>query len=207
MTNLAATTTNSLHHFGPDYLAGTIRSQGSHPITASTLPAEHHSEVSATHAETQSGQPAGNNGNTDAILTKARQLAPGAFAGSVDPLDAWELVQDHSAILVDVRTHEERHFVGYIPKSLHVAWATGTQMNRNPRFVKEFESKIKNKTDVILLLCRSGKRSAAAAEALTKAGFTNVFNVREGFEGNLNASLQRGSEGGWRWHDLPWVQE
>ncbi len=40
------------------------------------------------------------------------------------------------AVLVDVRTNEERKFVGYVPESIHVAWATGTSFNRNPRFLK-----------------------------------------------------------------------
>ncbi len=44
--------------------------------------------------------------------------------------------------LVDVRTNEERKFVGYVPESVHVAWATGTSFNRNPRFLKELESKV-----------------------------------------------------------------
>lgn len=56
---------------------------------------------------------------------------------------------------------------------------------------------------VILLLCRSGKRSALAA----KAGFRHVFNVREGFEGDLNAARQRGDHNGWRFHRLPWLRD
>jgi rhodanese-related sulfurtransferase len=60
---------------------------------------------------------------------------------------------------------------------------------------------------VALLLCRSGKRSVLAAEAAAKAGFTNVFNVLEGFEGDLDAHQQRGKADGWRFHGLPWVQD
>jgi rhodanese-related sulfurtransferase len=72
--------------------------------------------------------------------------------------------------LVDVRTNEERKFVGYVPESIHIAWATGTSFNRNPRFLKELESKV-GKDKTILLLCRSGNRSAQAAEAAFNAGF------------------------------------
>lgn len=128
------------------------------------------------------------------------------FAGSVSPQDAWKLFSSGQAVLVDVRSGEERKFVGHVPGSLHVAWATGTALTRNPRFVRELEAKVK-KTDVVLLLCRSGRRSALAAEAATKAGFTQVYNVREGFEGELNDAQQRGSADGWRFHRLPWVQE
>jgi len=58
-----------------------------------------------------------------------------------------------------------------------------------------------------VLLCRSGKRSALAAAAATQAGFASVFNVSEGFEGELDAQNQRGHQDGWRFHGLPWVQD
>ena len=93
-----------------------------------------------------------------------------------------------------------------MPGALHVAWASGTALTRNPRFVRELEAKV-GKQDPVLLLCRSGKRSAAAAEAATKAGFTNVFNVLEGFEGDLDDAQHRGHVGGWRLRGLPWVQD
>ncbi|MES2352743.1 MAG: rhodanese-like domain-containing protein [Pseudomonadota bacterium] len=129
------------------------------------------------------------------------------FAGGVPLAVAWQLFSTRRVLLVDVRTAEERKFVGHIPDSLHVPWATGTALTRNPRFVRELESKIGGKDAVALLLCRSGKRSALAAEAATKAGFSNVFNVLEGFEGEIDAQQQRGKADGWRFHGLPWVQD
>jgi rhodanese-related sulfurtransferase len=129
------------------------------------------------------------------------------FAGSVPPELAWRLVEHAGVLLVDVRSGEERHFVGYIPGSLHVPWATGTALTRNPRFVRELENKIGGKDVPVLLLCRSGRRSALAAEAATKAGFTSVFSVLEGFEGEIDAAQQRGRVDGWRFHGLPWVQD
>jgi len=143
------------------------------------------------------------------VLVRARQEAQAAglpYAGSVAPLDAWALVQSGAATLVDVRSGEERKFVGHVPDSLHVAWATGTSLTRNPRFVRELEAKA-GKGDVVLLLCRSGKRSALAAEAVAKAGFAHVFNVLEGFEGELNELQRRGTADGWRFRGLPWVQD
>lgn len=129
------------------------------------------------------------------------------YAGSVNPPTAWAVVQDGLAVLVDVRTAEERKFVGHVPGSLHVPWATGTSLTRNPRFVKELETRIGGKEVVVLLLCRSGNRSAAAAAAAHAAGFLNVFNVSEGFEGDINETGQRGHLGGWRYAELPWVQD
>ena len=132
------------------------------------------------------------------------------YAGGVSPPVAWKLVQDRAAVLVDVRSGEERKFVGHVPDSLHVPWATGTALTRNPRFVRELEAKLSKdggKDAVVLLLCRSGKRSALAAEAAAKGGFTHVFNVFEGFEGEIDAAQQRGHGDGWRFHGLPWVQD
>jgi rhodanese-related sulfurtransferase len=129
------------------------------------------------------------------------------FAGGVSPIVAWTLFSQQGVLLVDVRTSEERKFVGHVPDSLHVPWATGTALTRNPRFVRELESKIGGKDRIALLLCRSGKRSALAAEAASKAGFTCIFNVLEGFEGDIDSSQQRGKNDGWRFHGLPWVQD
>jgi rhodanese-related sulfurtransferase len=128
------------------------------------------------------------------------------YAGGVTPQEAWALHQQGEAQLVDVRTAEERKFVGHVPGSLHVAWATGTSLTRNPRFLRELESKI-NKSRPVLLLCRSGKRSVLAAQAAAAAGLPNVFNVLEGFEGELDALQQRGHGDGWRFHGLPWQQD
>jgi len=143
------------------------------------------------------------------VLADARERAQSqglAYAGGVPPEAAWALVQGGQAQLVDVRSGEERKFVGHVPGSIHVAWATGTALTRNPRFARELEAKVA-KDAVVLLLCRSGKRSALAAEAAAKAGFTQVFNVLEGFEGELDAHQQRGHGDGWRFHGLPWVQD
>jgi rhodanese-related sulfurtransferase len=136
----------------------------------------------------------------------AAQAAGLPYAGSVTPQQAWALHQSGEAVLVDVRTNEERTFVGRVPDTLHVAWATGTSLTRNPRFVRELEAKT-GKDAVVVLLCRSGNRSALAAEAAAKAGFTHVFNVLEGFEGDLSDAGQRGAQNGWRFHGLPWVQD
>jgi rhodanese-related sulfurtransferase len=147
------------------------------------------------------------------VLARAREAAQAAnlpFAGTLAPRDAWALVQAGQAVLVDVRSTEERHFVGHVPGSLHVAWATGTALNRNPRFAKELDAKVGAKSGnelPVLLLCRSGKRSALAAEAATKAGLTAVFNVQEGFEGDSDDQQQRGHFNGWRFHSLPWIQD
>ncbi|WP_423761431.1 rhodanese-like domain-containing protein [Burkholderia sp. NLJ2] len=142
-------------------------------------------------------------------LEGARAAAAAAgtpYAGGVAPEAAWALFSAGDALLVDVRTAEERKFVGHVPESLHVPWATGTSLTRNPRFVRELEAKT-GKDAVVLLLCRSGNRSAQAAEAATKGGFKQVFNVLEGFEGDLDEGRHRGAHNGWRFRGLPWAQD
>ncbi len=128
------------------------------------------------------------------------------YAGGVLPEEAWKLFVGGQAHLIDVRTSEERKFVGHVPNTLHIAWQTGPALIKNPRFLRELENKLP-KDAVILFLCRSGKRSAAAATAAANAGFTRVFNVREGFEGDLDERQQRGAVSGWRQRGLPWVQD
>ena len=143
------------------------------------------------------------------VLALAREQAAAEgwlYAGGVSPAQAWALVESGEAVLVDVRSAEERKFVGHVPESLHVAWATGLSLSRNPRFVKELEAKA-GKARPILLLCRSGKRSVLAAEAATKGGLSWVFNVLEGFEGDLDEQQRRGGFNGWRYAGLPWVQD
>ena len=152
----------------------------------------------------------------DIVLPEALQHAQASaraqglgHPGGVAPAVAWDLVSQGQALLVDVRTSEERAFVGQVPGSLHVAWATGTALTRNPRFVRELEAKLAKdggKAAVVLLLCRSGKRSALAVEVAIAAGFQHVFNVLEGFEGELDERQQRGHADGWRFHGLPWTQ-
>lgn len=167
--------------------------------------------VLEVHIPVRTHVPPGNGLGTVAmaVLERARARALSEqlpYAGSVAPHDAWALFQAGEAVIVDVRTAEERKFVGQVPETKHVAWMTGISLVRNPRFVKELEAKV-GKDVVILLLCRSGKRSAAAAEVAAKAGFRNIFNVLEGFEGDLDEQQRRGGFNGWRHAGLPWIQD
>lgn len=57
----------------------------------------------------------------------------------------------------------------------------------------------------MVLLCRSGVRSVAAAQRAAGLGI-EAYNILEGFEGDVDASGQRGRLGGWRKRGLPWHQ-
>lgn len=147
--------------------------------------------------------------SSSAILQQSRLQASTqglAYAGNLAPHEAFELMNAGLARLIDVRTPEERKFVGYVADSVAVPWATGTALTRNPRFLRELENKAQ-KSEVLLFFCRSGARSIAAAEAATRGQFQNAFNVLEGFEGELDEQRRRGSQGGWRYRGLPWIQD
>jgi rhodanese-related sulfurtransferase len=59
---------------------------------------------------------------------------------------------------------------------------------------------------LVLFLCRSGVRSDNAARVAASAGYSNCYNVLEGFEGDRDANSQRGHIGGWKHAGLPWQQ-
>ena len=58
----------------------------------------------------------------------------------------------------------------------------------------------------VVLICRSGNRSVDAGKLLEEAGFTKVFNVLHGFEGELDDNHHRGATNGWRCDGLAWEQ-
>jgi rhodanese-related sulfurtransferase len=123
-----------------------------------------------------------------------------SYAGNVSPHEAWALFSSGVAKLVDVRTERELRQVGHVPDAILVEWLKGTQMSRNQNFLSELEN-VAGKDEVVLFLCRSGKRSVDAAIAACSAGYSNVFNVLEGFEGS------GGLQPGWRARGLPAAQD
>lgn len=136
---------------------------------------------------------------TLAAARKAAQRSELPYAGNVTPEQAWTLFSAGIAELIDVRTGKELQRVGHVPDAGNVEWLTGSQMSKNPLFISKLGSLV-GRGNVVLFLCRSGKRSTAAAEAATEAGFRNAFNVLEGFEGDGNPKL------GWLNRGLPAVQ-
>jgi rhodanese-related sulfurtransferase len=79
-------------------------------------------------------------------------------------------------------------------------------MQVDPNFASKVVEAGVGRNDEVFLICRSGARSASAATALHGAGFTNCYNVAEGFEGDKDKEGHRGTIGGWKAAGLPWVQ-
>ena len=134
---------------------------------------------------------------------------------TVSPIEAWELMRENQrVVLIDVRSSMEYLFVGHARGSVHVPWIDAPSWTVNPNFVTEVRKVmlggigIGEPTDdaPVLLICRSGKRSLEAGKLLMSNGFNDVYNVAEGFEGELDEHHHRSTVGGWRYHDLPWEQ-
>jgi rhodanese-related sulfurtransferase len=134
----------------------------------------------------------------------------------LNPKQAYELIEkDPRAVMIDVRSGMEYLFVGHPAGAVHVPWIDEPDWVVNPDFVKQVRQVMlggvshseEHQTDApVLLICRSGKRSHEAGEVLIQAGFTEVYNILEGFEGELDEHHHRSSQGGWRFHGLPWEQ-
>ena len=127
-----------------------------------------------------------------------------AYAGALLPAEAHQLMQAGAA-LIDVRTKPELLYVGKVPGSLDVEWQTYPGSKPNPEFLAELAASVP-KDRPVMFLCRSGARSNSAAEAATRAGWKEAYNILEGFEGDKDAEQHRNSVGGWRKAGLPWVQ-
>ena len=135
------------------------------------------------------------------------------YAGDITAADAWERLQaDPKAQMVDVRTVAEWNFVGLpdlssLGRQVHcIEWQAFPTGARNPGFVSEAAQVLGDRSAPVLLLCRSGARSRAAAIALTEAGFVQAFNIAGGFEGDLDGEGHRGNRSGWKAENLPWRQ-
>ncbi len=134
---------------------------------------------------------------------------------TLTPAQAWKLLEaEPRAVLIDVRSSMEYLFVGHPKGSVHVGWIDEPDWVVNPHFVTEVRKVMLGGIGVeehdsdapVLLICRSGKRSLEAGKLLIENGFKEVYNVAEGFEGELDESHHRSTSGGWRFHGLPWEQ-
>lgn len=123
------------------------------------------------------------------------------------PTQAYELMQRNpEALLIDCRTEIEFFYVGHPIGAVNIEWHIAPDFEVNPDFVPQVLGEAGRKDRPLLLICRSGNRTLAAGAALEDAGFTDVTNVLEGFEGELDEQFHRNTLGGWRKAGLPWEQ-
>lgn len=137
-----------------------------------------------------------------------------ASVKTLTPTQAWQLLQDEpKALLVDVRSGMEFLFIGHPVGAIHIPWIDEPDWDINPHFAAEARKLVLGGLDhmsghdvPILLICRSGKRSLEAGELLLKEGFHQIYNIENGFEGELDDRHHRSTLAGWRFDGLPWEQ-
>jgi rhodanese-related sulfurtransferase len=126
---------------------------------------------------------------------------------SITPLQAHDLLaNDSQAALIDTRTTIEHSFIGHPIGAIHVPFKRPPSWEVLPNFIETVEKHVADKSTSVILMCRSGARSMAAAKLLEEAGYSSLFNMDEGFEGDKDNNNHRGTLGGWRFHGLPWQQ-
>lgn len=128
------------------------------------------------------------------------------YIGALLPGEAYALLQQApGAKLVDVRTRAEWDYVGRVPGAVQIEWQSYPGGQINSDFLTDLQAQVDRQAPV-MFICRSGARSHAAAAAAAAAGYTQAFNVLEGFEGDKDQNQHRNSVGGWRVAGLPWIQ-
>ena len=125
----------------------------------------------------------------------------------INPQEAHDLMESDKTIeFIDIRSEIEHFFVGHPIGVYNIAWQEAPDWEVNPDFVTEIEEEIPSKETPVVLICRSGHRSIDAGNALLEAGYSAVYSVDEGFEGDRDGDHHRSSVNGWRFRALPWVQ-
>jgi rhodanese-related sulfurtransferase len=144
----------------------------------------------------------------------------------LSPRQAHQFVraQKDKVLFVDVRTRAEAQFLGMatpvdalVPYVEFQDFMTDWDETRSfyklepfsdfvPEVGRRLQAKGLSKSDPVVLICRSGERSASAANLLTDSGYTRVYVVVYGLEGELSDAGRRNING-WKNANLPWSYE
>jgi len=151
-------------------------------------------------------------------IPKEKQTSLGLYVTSKEAFEKWKADPKQVKIL-DVRTPEEYVFVGHPEMAWNIPFLFMTHqwdeeknwyaLKPNREFVAQVKDLFKPK-DTILVMCRSGDRAALAVDELAKAGFTNVYNIVHGMEGDLvddpdNLYHGKRMKNGWKNSGAPWT--
>ncbi len=149
-----------------------------------------------------------------------KQTSLGLYLNARQAWERWSTDPDAVHIL-DVRTTAEYVFVGHAPMAVNIPlrflddklnpMTLHPAMPLNDHFIADVEKRFK-KTDTIFVMCRSGGRSKAAVDLMAKAGFEKVYNIIDGFEGDVlkdSDSYMNGKRvlNGWKNSGAPWTYE
>ena len=153
-------------------------------------------------------------------LPKAKQTSLGLYVTAKEAYDKWLAAPDAVAVL-DVRTLEEYLYIGHAPMAWNIPLLFQTNewdaekelfsMQPNPEFLS-LVKRVAAPTDTIMVMCRSGGRSAMAVNQLADAGFTNVYQITDGMEGDsiddpLSVFQGQRLRNGWKNSGVPWTHK
>ena len=151
-------------------------------------------------------------------LPKEKQTTLGLYVTSAEAYEKWKAAPEKVKIL-DVRTPEEYMYIGHAEMALNIpiffqtyTWDAEKghfSMKPNPEFTEQIKATFKP-DDIILITCRSGGRSAMAVNQLASMGYKNVFNITDGFEGDMvhdegSVFNQKRMVNGWKNAGVPWT--
>jgi rhodanese-related sulfurtransferase len=155
----------------------------------------------------------------DYQLPERKQTTIGLYMTAAQAYEKWKAAPDKVKI-IDVRTPEEYAFIGHPEMAWDIPFAFVTYQRKegkteygpkmNPDFVAEVK-KIAGLTDTLLVICRSGDRSARAVDMLAAAGFNNAYTIVDGFEGDKvtdpeSVFFGKRMKNGWK-NSAPWVYD
>ena len=153
-----------------------------------------------------------------ASIPQAKQTILGLYVTAKEAYDMWRVAPDKVMIL-DVRTPEEYLFVGHPTMAFRIPvaeqayeWDAGKAqfpMKLLPDFVARAQT-VARPDDTILVMCRSGGRSAIAVNLLAKAGYKHVYQIIDGMEGDAvkdpdSVFLGQRLRNGWKNSGCPWT--
>lgn len=155
----------------------------------------------------------------DAPLPANKRTTLGLY---LNASQAWGLKQQGGSevLLIDIRSRAEAQYVGlpegidrhipYMENSAFFEWDDARKQYKvelNPQFAQSIATLLaasaQGKNTVLVLMCRSGDRSAAAVNLLAQLGYSQVYSVLDGFEGDLSPSGKR-TVNGWKNAGLSW---
>lgn len=127
--------------------------------------------------------------------------------------ECWDFLQNNKAnsYLIDVRSKEEWQETG-VPdlsslkiETKLISWLFFTPfIHKNDNFIERLNSEFPDKKVNLIFICKSGGRSQQAAEAASNNGYENIFNIKDGFEGNMfDENLINLKQNGWLHSNLP----
>lgn len=159
----------------------------------------------------------------DGKVPEKKSTPQGLYVTSVQAYERLQELGD-GALFIDVRTRPEVAFLGmptiadanipYMTAGSFDEWdekKSNYKLRPNSEFVKRVDTMVSerglDKDSPIYLICRSGNRSAKAANILGLAGYTQIYNVTDGYEGDKAKEGPRKGErviNGWKNAGLPW---